>query len=211
VTSISQWNKEDSAGRRENAKFKIDLDTALKELEYELGRISVTDAQVGIAVDSRAFRRDGWPHTKAQGHPGVVLTFSRPNRGVMRIATDRYYEWVDNLIAIARTLEGLRMMDRYGTTGNGKQYEGFRALPASTSATMDVAEAAVIIRDAAQLKYPPERLLEVRELAEIGVRAAIFKSHPDQNINKPKDEVEARFHLVERARQALSAHHGGGL
>ena len=210
VTQWSQWSGPETSPR-EAARFKATFDRTIRMLEYELERIDVTDAEVALGLDGRFFRRDGWPMTKSDGHPGVVVTYTHPGKGVVRVATDRFYEWTDNLRGIAMTLEALRMMERYGTTGNGRQYEGFRALPASTEATMDVHEAAVIIQANSQLKYPPERLLEVRELAELGVRAALFKAHPDQNLDKPKLSVEENFHRVERARKALSAHHGGGL
>jgi hypothetical protein len=44
-------------------------------------------------------------------------------------ATDAYEDWQHNVRAIALTLEALRAVDRYGTTG-GRQYAGFRQLTA---------------------------------------------------------------------------------
>lgn len=213
---FSEWPEKQTAART-NAQFKgkqgrIDLDRNIRDLEYELGRIKVDAAQIILGLDGRYFRRDGWPMSKADGHPGVILAYSHPKFGQMRIMTDQFFSWVDNLRGIVLTLEGLRMMERYGTTGNGKQYEGFRQLPASTGATMDVHEAAEIVREASGLNMTAPRIVEIRELAEIATRSAIFKSHPDR---RPKDapaaEWEEAYHKVERARQALVAHHGGTL
>lgn len=209
ITQWRQWQGEETKARS-SARFKVSLDATVKKLEYELERIEATDIEVAVGLEGRfSLKGNGWPFAGSTGHPGVVLTYAHPKFGVMRIATDEFWDWTDNLRGIAMTLEALRMMDRYGTTGNGRQYEGFRAIPASTGNTMTAGEAAVLIKEASKVKYDAERILDVRELAEIAVRAAIFNSHPDRNPGKP--DATEYFHTVERARQALSAHHGGGL
>jgi hypothetical protein len=213
ITQWHAWQGPETAartfGRFVGRNGSIPLATTVRELEYELERMDVTDASVAFGLDGTAFTRKGWPLATAHGHPGVVLTYTHPKHGVMRVATDAFYEWADNLRAVVKTLEALRMMDRYGTTGLGQQYQGFRALAASTDHTMTPTQAAVLIKEASKVKFEPERLIEIRELAEIAVRAAIFNAHPDRNPGKP--DATEYFHTVERARQALSAHHGGGL
>jgi hypothetical protein len=208
---FSEW-PETPAARRAQGLFKnkqgrLTLDRNVRDLEYELGMLKVEDARILLGLDSRQFRRDGWPMANADGHPGVILVYSHPHFGQMRVGTDRFFHWVDNLCAIVRTLEALRMMERYGTTGNGKQYEGFRQLPASTGVTMPVERAAEIIREHSKSKFSVEVLLREREVADFASGAARFATHPDRNPGKA-DATEV-YHLVEQARQVLSAHHGG--
>jgi hypothetical protein len=48
----------------------------------------------------------------------------------MSFPCDTFDDWQDNLRAIAKSLEALRMVDRYGVTRNNEQYRGFTALGA---------------------------------------------------------------------------------
>jgi hypothetical protein len=208
---FSEW-PETPAARRAQGLFKnkqgrLTLDRNVRDLEYELGMLKVEDARILLGLDSRQFRRDGWPMANADGHPGVILVYSHPHFGQMRVGTDRFFHWVDNLCAIVRTLEALRMMERYGTTGNGKQYEGFRQLPASTGVTMAPEKAAEIVKEHSKVRFSVEVILREREVADMASTAARFAAHPDRNPGKA-DATEV-FHLVEQARQVLSAHHGG--
>jgi hypothetical protein len=209
---LEKWPEERTPSRQyarfKNKDGKIDLDRNVRELEYELGLLKVDHAEVHVGIEGRYFRRDGWPMASAPvAHPGVVLTYSHPKFGMMRIQTDRFTHWVDNLRAIVITLENLRQMDRYGTTGNGKQYEGFRQLPASTAPTMGVERAAEIVREHGKSKLSVEVILREREVADMVSTAARFATHPDRNPGKA--DAHDVFHLVEQARQVLSAHHGG--
>jgi hypothetical protein len=68
----------------------------------------------------------------------VVVAFETPKHGPMLYRCDTYTapysfqgpHWQHNVRAIAKTLEALRAVDRYGATETGQQYAGFKALPA---------------------------------------------------------------------------------
>lgn len=208
----TQWPEPDTASRVDasffrNKQGRITLDRNVRDLERELAHLKVDSARISFGIDGRHTRRDGWPLATASGHPGVILDYVHPKFGQMRVLTDRFFSWVDNLRAIVITLENLRQMERYGTTGNGKQYEGFRQLPASTGAAMPAERAAEIIKEHSKVKFSVESILREREIADFASSAARFAAHPDRNPDKA-DATEV-FHLVEQARQSLSAHHGG--
>jgi hypothetical protein len=105
--------------------------------------------------------------------------------------------------AIAKALEALRMVERYGVSSTS-QYEGFKALPASTSATMPTDVAANVISEESDIA---EWMITAdREHAKAAVRKAVFRTHPDRNAGD-----RTRFDRVDAARQVLSSHHGVSL
>ena len=52
--------------------------------------------------------------------------------GPLLFVCGRFTTWQDNLRAIAKTMEALRAVKRWGATQSDEQYTGFRALPAAT-------------------------------------------------------------------------------
>ena len=63
----------------------------------------------------------------------MILTFETMRAGkrvTLSFPCDTFTDWQDNLRAIAKSLEALRMVDRYGVTSNSEQYRGFTAIGA---------------------------------------------------------------------------------
>lgn len=73
--------------------------------------------------------------------------------------------WQANIRAIAKTLEHLRDLDRWGVTKRGEQYTGWKALPATASTFADVMAAADWMRRYATLE------LHLGTIAEPGTTA----------------------------------------
>lgn len=105
----------------------------------EVDRLRGRDLVIEVDVNEQDLRLDGRLRAKAQAStPAVVVAFETAAHGPMLYRCDTfttsYYsqgpEWQHNVRAIAKTLEALRAVDRYGATETGQQYTGFKALPA---------------------------------------------------------------------------------
>lgn len=113
-------------GRRE-----IPLSDTLDLLDRELRALGATEAVLQVAVRENDIRLDGQVRANARPeHPGVILNF-QSRYGEMSYACDRFTTWQSNLRAIAKGLEALRLVDRYGI-GEGRQYTGYRAIGSGT-------------------------------------------------------------------------------
>jgi len=166
---------------RQMSKFSATLSDTLTLLEREIWHLVDTkkqqeSAELLIAIPPGAFRVDGRPYANAKAeHPGVIFSIDS-KFGHLSYPCDTFLTWQDNLRAIAKTLEALRMVDRYGVSKRSEQYRGFLAIEATAApsgfATVESAIAFLAtfhptIPDAVSV---PPRLL---------VRAAQRKSHPD--------------------------------
>jgi len=180
--------------RRTRAPFKAHATRLWDLLERELQRVSARDVVLYGYWRARDFRRDGGVYADARPtEPGVVLEFLR-GKDRMRFACDRFPVWLDNVDAIARSLEALRMIDRYGVT-SGQQYEGFRALPSPAAQGFDSREAALaFLREVSGvvLDWPidPDALKQAERVAK-------SRTHPDHGGDP------ALFHRVVRAVELL--------
>lgn len=176
------------------SQFRVELPQTLRELEYELDRLDVKEAVVEIAVEEVDLRRDGTPRVKAEfAHPGVALSFDSKH-GPLRYATDTYDDWRDNLRGIAKSLERLRDMDRYGVTGRGEQYKGWLQIEA---ASQSAAEARSFLCDVTGLSP------DAGHRDETLVRAAKKATHPDRHADEDDDMVRGRWNNVLRAAETL--------
>jgi hypothetical protein len=89
-------------------------------------------------------RLDGRPRAGARpAFPGVIVSFDSKH-GPLRFCCDDCVDWMDNVRAIALTMNYLRGADRYGVTKDGEQYKGWKALPppGPTDAKIQTAEQA---------------------------------------------------------------------
>lgn len=128
---VREWPGEKTPGyRRNRAPFKAHATKLWDLLDRELQKINAKDVSLSGYWRQRDFKRDGGVYADARPtEPGVILEFVR-GKDRMRFACDKFPVWLDNVDAIARALEALRMVDRYGVT-SGRQYEGFKALPST--------------------------------------------------------------------------------
>ncbi len=168
------------------APFKATLGSTVGLLERELRMLDAKLIVLQVAMTDRDIRLDGFPRANARAsHPGVVLAFES-KWGPLKYATDEFTEWQDNLRAIALSMEALRKVDRYGVSKRGEQYQGWKAIPASTDPA-----------DAIQTR---EQAAEYLSQWAGDVRRAVRETHPDTN----PDVDPAEFRKVMRAKELLA-------
>jgi hypothetical protein len=118
--------------------------------------------------------RDGRPYANQRiSDTGVAVYFTRKGRE-QAIACDKWDSIRDNLQAVAKTIEALRGIDRWGTGEMvDAAFQGFTAIPASASAGIQV-----------RPKRPWHEVLGVapdapREVIEAAGKAMQRMTHPD--------------------------------
>lgn len=110
---------------------RIPYDETLRELEYEVDALGGSEIVIGVGLAEHEVRLDGKPRADARPprHPGVEVSFDS-RYGRLTYATDVFLDWRDNVRAIAKGLEALRAVDRWGVAKRGQQYAGFGLLTA---------------------------------------------------------------------------------
>lgn len=111
----------------------ITLGQARDELLAELARLGARNV---ILSTNLTLRNDGLPYANQRqpDDPGGAVYFQHNGRD-MAFACDRWTRIEDNLSAIARTIEALRGIERWGTGEMvAAAFEGFTALPAARTA-----------------------------------------------------------------------------
>ncbi len=203
------WPKSPTKTRR-RSPFKYRWEQTLNDLERELRHLGAADCSVALDVQFGDIRRDGWPRADARPRtPGVIISFTAKKLAgepVQVYPCDTFAYWQDNLVAIVRSLEKLRAVDRYGVTVAGEQYAGFRALPASTSARMTVEQAAEVLSSFSEIEQ--EGIIAFPNIARMAARIASSKAHPDSGAERADDEAFAR---VQEAKEVIEQHHGVGV
>lgn len=188
---------------RRRAPFKATGAKVWALLEREIKMLRGKNVVVMVDVDDRQIRLDGQLYSNARPRtPAVIVAFDVPD-GRLQFPCDTFLFWESNVDAIARALEALRMVDRYGVQ-QGKQYTGFKALPASTTPVMTTEQAAKRISFHASIGDMMS-IIRDRSVARDAVRKAKAVVHPDAGGSN-----EA-FTLVVDAERILKAHHGGSL
>jgi hypothetical protein len=184
------------------SRFKTKWSTTLTMLRREVSHLSGRKVEIACDVQGRHLRNDG--QLRADARPGypVILSFIVGGER-LQFPCDTFAWWQDNLYAIAKALEALRMVERYGVSKTS-QYAGFKALPSSTAPTMSVENAAQIISNAAGV--PRHDIVASVEGAKSAVRTAIHRTHPDRN-----NGLRTDYDLVDTARKVLTSHHGVSL
>ncbi|HEY8819559.1 MAG TPA: hypothetical protein VIM25_12175 [Candidatus Limnocylindrales bacterium] len=155
-------------------KGRISYDQTLRDLESEIGAIAKTRAEVevtiGIGLTEHDVRQDGSPRANARpvGHPGVEISFES-RYGRLTYATDVFDDWRDNVRAVAKGLEALRAIDRWGVAKRGQQYAGFAQITAGgpdPAKGKALVERAGGIRQALMLHHP-DHGGQARDLADV--------------------------------------------
>lgn len=133
---LGPWEKQwTGPAARRSSQFKADWPATLALLAEETGRLDAGLVVIEIDVPCEALNRNRQALLagRAPAHPGVRVHFES-RHGELNYATAEFWAWRDNVRAVARSLEALRLVDRYGVS-HGTQYVGFRsALPAGGSA-----------------------------------------------------------------------------
>jgi hypothetical protein len=220
VVPIERWPGERTKERRDHrfrisyeaswgrgSRSGVDWRATTNLLARELEHLSAKDILLQMAVGDRDIRNDGWIKANARpSHPGVILTFES-KYGPLSYPCDTFTDWQANVRAIAKALEALRMVDRYGVTRRGEQYRGWKQLPPAggSTATMTAEVAANLIADVimAEVGVSPEELLDNVGDFRQAYRDAAKRVHPDT----PTGSTTA-FQLLQEAKAVLDAHHG---
>ena len=156
---------------RKKAPFKQHATRMWDLLDRELANVRAKDVVLSGYFRPQDFKRDGGVFAHARPtSPGIVLEFTR-GADRLRFMADLYLVWLDNVDAIARTLEKLRAVERYGVM-SGSQYQGYKAIPASTSATTSTHVDAALVRSWANVEHNAPITVDV-------VRSARRNAHPD--------------------------------
>ncbi|HTF32627.1 MAG TPA: J domain-containing protein [Myxococcota bacterium] len=124
------WKRTEAA-RREHSRFDRDCTVAkaTSELLDELRKMGVPDRRVVISSNLR-LRLDGRPYSDQAAvlDPGIAVFF--PWRAVERVlACDRWARVDHNLRAIARHIEAMRGIERWGVGSLEQAFRGYTALP----------------------------------------------------------------------------------
>jgi hypothetical protein len=195
------------AVNRKRSPFKAIYTRIISDLARELKLLRAREVVFRLEVSEYGIRQDGQLRSDARiGDPGIIVEFNADKIAGsprLRYKCDRYKTWQDNLCAIARALEALRLVDRYEVTTAGEQYSGFKALAAGSAAPMTVPDAAEIIARHGSSSVTAAGIASDVAAAKIGVRAALHRTHPDRN-----EGERLVYDQVDAARRVLSAHHG---
>lgn len=136
ILPIGRWHGEPLRpfSATSSSKFSAADSSTFRTLQRELDHLDAEDRVLYVCVPAEQFRRDGRPARNATvTAPGVVLEFTADGQTFEYVA-DRFRSQMENLRAIALTLEHLRAVDRYGLTGDRQQYRGFLAIEAPAAA-----------------------------------------------------------------------------
>lgn len=114
---------------RESARFKTTLGAAVDRVREE---VRMLGGATLVISSNQPLRRDGLPSARPGyiGDTGVAVYFKLKGKP-MCFACDRWHGVENNMQAIAKTIEALRGIERWGTGQMVQQaFTGFTALPA---------------------------------------------------------------------------------
>lgn len=167
-------------GKREQSRFKTTLYASLEFLKKELSLLGAKELLLSSNVTLGAERpRD----------PGVCAYFHYQGLNAA-IPCDRWLRVEDNVHAIAKTVEAMRGIERWGAKNMIKAaFTGFQALPPPTDArpwwqVLKVGEGATLIE------------------AQTAYRRLATENHPDKGGSS--EEMAAINAAMQQARESLS-------
>lgn len=110
----------------------LSVSDALDRLEGEVTRLGVDTYTLSTNVEPRL---DGRPRSSAAriDDPGVALYFKLQGQDTV-LACDRWVRVADNIAAIAKHIEALRGIERWGVGSLRQAFAGYAALPPAETA-----------------------------------------------------------------------------
>lgn len=152
-------------------------------------------------------RNDGLPRSsqKAPDDPGVAVYFVLDDRPYA-MPCDKWDRVGDNLWAIAKHLEAMRGMERWGVGSLHTAFAGFNALPPGTGAaptafTPDAA--ARFLTGEVRSDITIDQVIASHDVYKALYRRVAAALHPDRGGDSE------RFNLLQEAKRVLDKHHGG--
>lgn len=196
---IDRWPVEHTE-RRRRSPFRTTLAGTVSELRTEIRQFPMRNVVLSLAITETMLRNDGMPRSDARpAHPGVILSFETKDAGALSFPGDSFTSWEDNLLAIVRTINALRSIDRYGVTRHAEQFASWRAIearPASEFASVDAAISFLVEVVPIEWAHQVDRD-NLRGLLRLAQRAA----HPDS----PTGDHD-KMSRVNRAAEYLAEH-----
>ena len=117
---------------RVRSKFKTGFGAARNLLFAELGRLGASKVILSTAIPLRS---DGLPRANMRpdgGDVGVAVYFERKGKSMV-FACDKYDRSEDNIYAIAKTIDAMRGIERWGASDMMERaFAGFKALESET-------------------------------------------------------------------------------
>lgn len=160
---------------QQSSNFKTTLAAALKDVTHEVRLLGGVQLIISTNIP---LRKDGLPYGNgraANGDNGVAVYFKYKAKP-MCFACDRWNRVEDNMRAIAKTIEALRGIERWGTGNMVEQaFTGFTALPAPEQPWQTLGlESSHVTRDQVEdayrrlaMKHHPDRGGDASEMARI--------------------------------------------
>lgn len=168
--------------RTTRSAFKTGFGAARLKLSQEIARMGASGVIISTDVP---LRNDGMPRASSPEpkDKGVAVYFKRKGKDMV-FACDKFDRTQDNIYSIAKTIEALRGIERWGASDMMERaFAGFKQLTASTS-------------------RPWHEVLEMdgnysRDGIESAFRALLRKRHPDAGgshdamaeLNKAREEA----------------------
>lgn len=171
-----------------SSTFKAGWDTTLDELQHEADMLDDGEYSVNILIEVDVTEREITVHDRlhAQARPAtprVAVSFDS-RHGPLRYECGTFDTWRDNVRGIAKGLQALRGVERWGMGGRGEQYTGWKAIGSGIAmpAAMTLDEAAHMLARESGCREP-ERLaaaiLVQPAQRESAYRDAAKRHHPD--------------------------------
>jgi hypothetical protein len=187
-----------SAGQRRTARYKVSIESAVKELHETLGLMGALSGSIVISSNVPPRNALGTPRNDGfnVGDPGVSVWWNTRAHGQRVIACDRWATVRENVRACGLAVEALRAMERAGATQIlERAFTAFGALPA--------AAAAAVVRPWWEVLGFPEALIGAltAPVIEARFRELAPKAHPDRGgtneamaeLNNARDQALAHF------------------
>ncbi len=110
------------------ARTSLTLEEARGRLVRELSLLGAINELLSTNI---ALRRDGWPKSgqAKPTDPGAACYFEYAGKATV-LACDKWERVEDNIAAIAKHIEAIRGMDRWGVGSLEQAFTGYAALPA---------------------------------------------------------------------------------
>lgn len=115
-------------GRNWTSKEKLTLAEARGRLIAELGRLGAINEILSTNIQ---LRLDGLPRSglAQPADPGAAVYFDYAGKATV-LACDKWTRVEDNIAALAKHIEAMRGMDRWGVGTVAQAFTGYQALPA---------------------------------------------------------------------------------
>lgn len=193
------WPRTPQHKRREGTFSRhLDYNSAMRGLQWEMGRLRASHVVVSSNIKPRAYQTD--PDADARDDPGVAVYFMYGGKE-MSMAQDAFDRVAKNIRSLTLAIEAMRAIERHGGGFMMQQaFQGFAQLPPPTNGE-------------AYTKRPWRDVLQVGDIsalpndAQIAIAEAFYKrqartAHPDAAGGSAEAMAELNVAITE-AREEL--------